>query len=48
MREHVTTALEVAGLAAITAGAALAWLPAGLMVGGAACVVVGFAEGRKP
>lgn len=47
MRAAVTSALELAGMAAITIGAAMAWLPAGFMVGGAAMVVAGVAEGRK-
>lgn len=36
--------LQVVGLAAITAGAALVFLPAGLIVGGLAMVLVGIAE----
>jgi hypothetical protein len=41
MREHVTTALEVAGMAAVTAGAAMIWLPVGLIVGGLFLLAVG-------
>lgn len=40
MRDYVTTALEVAGMAAITAGAALIWLPVGLIVGGLCLLAV--------
>lgn len=45
MREHVTTALEIAGMAAITAGAALIWLPVGLIVGGVCLLAVGLFGG---
>jgi hypothetical protein len=38
--------LQVVGLAAITAGAALVFPPAGLIVGGVAMVLVGISEAR--
>lgn len=47
MRSFITTALEVLGLAAVTAGAALAWAPAGLMVGGTLCVGLGYWLGDR-
>lgn len=47
MRATMTTVLEVVGLAVLSAGAALAWVPAGLMVAGLSMVLVGAAEGRR-
>jgi hypothetical protein len=41
MRDYVTTALEVAGMMLLAAGAGMAWLPAGLMVAGLCMVAVG-------
>jgi len=38
--------LQVVGLAAITAGAALVFPPAGLIVAGVALVLVGISEAR--
>jgi hypothetical protein len=46
MRDALTTAIEVAGLALVTAGAALTWPPLGFIVGGVALVLVGWAVGR--
>jgi hypothetical protein len=36
---------QILGLAVITAGVSLIFLPAGLIVAGACCVLVGFAFG---
>ena len=36
---------QILGLAVITAGVTLIFLPAGLIVGGAFCVLIGFAFG---
>ncbi|GAA4849690.1 hypothetical protein ACFQ34_33875 [Pseudonocardia benzenivorans] len=41
MRERLTTLLELAGLAAVTAGAALIYVPAGFITGGVFAVGVG-------
>ncbi len=47
MLAHVSTAIEVTGLASITAGAfVLFGLGVALIVAGAACVTVGVALGR--
>lgn len=45
MRAALTTALEIAGMAAITAGAAMIWLPVGLIVGGLCLLAVGLFGG---
>lgn len=42
----MSTTLQIAGAVAITAGAALMFPAAGLIVGGAFMVVIGFALGR--
>jgi hypothetical protein len=47
MRDALTTALEVAGMAALSVGAGLAWLPAGLMTAGACMVAVGVFGARS-
>lgn len=41
MRSLLSSVLEVAGLAAVTIGLGLVWLPLGIMFGGVALVVVG-------
>jgi hypothetical protein len=38
---------QIAGLLVITAGVSLMFLPAGLIVGGAALVLIGFAFGMS-
>lgn len=38
--------VQAAGMAALTIGAALAWIPAGFLVGGACLVVFGLAMER--
>jgi hypothetical protein len=38
---------QIAGLAIVTAGVSLIFLPAGLIVGGACLVLVGFAFGMS-
>jgi hypothetical protein len=38
---------QIAGLAVVTVGVALIFLPAGLIVGGACLVLVGFAFGMS-
>jgi hypothetical protein len=40
-------AAQIAGLAVVTAGVSLIFLPAGLVVGGACLVLVGFAFGMS-
>jgi hypothetical protein len=47
MRSIITTALEVIGLASITAGAMLASVPAGLIVGGIFAVGLGYLRGAE-
>lgn len=47
MRSAITTVLEVAGLACLTAAAFTVGLSAGLAVGGVCLLVVGVLEGRK-
>ena len=47
MRDAVTTALEVVGMATLTVGAGLAWLPAGVMTAGVCLFVVGLFGGRS-
>jgi hypothetical protein len=42
----MATVLQVAGMVAITAGALLLSVPAGLIVGGLFVLVVGFALGK--
>lgn len=42
MRNVATTALEVAGLAAVCVGALLVWTPFGLIVSGAVATTVGY------
>jgi hypothetical protein len=42
----MSTVLQVAGMAGITAGAFLLAVPAGLVVGGVFLLVVGFALGK--
>jgi hypothetical protein len=42
----MATVLQVVGMVAITAGATLLALPAGLIVGGVFLVVTGFALGK--
>jgi len=42
----MSTLLQVAGMAAMTAGALLFSIPAGLMLGGAFLLIVGFALGK--
>jgi len=41
----VATALQAAGLAAITVGVCFIWWPAGIVVGGACLVIAGLALG---
>lgn len=41
MRERLTTLLELVGLGAVTAGAALIYVPAGFITGGVLAVGVG-------
>lgn len=47
MRDRITSCLEIAGLATIAGGCFLVALPLGLLVAGAALVLVGYVEGRK-
>jgi hypothetical protein len=47
VRAIVTTAIEIAGFALVAVGVGMIVLPAGVIVGGAALVGVGFLEGRK-
>jgi hypothetical protein len=42
MRNALTTAVEVVGAVAITAGAAMVAVPAGLVVGGVFAIVAGY------
>jgi len=42
----MSTILQVAGAVTITAGVAVLFMPAGLIVGGAFMVVIGYALGR--
>jgi hypothetical protein len=42
----MATVLQVAGMAAVTAGALVLSIPAGLIVGGVFLLVVGFALGK--
>jgi hypothetical protein len=42
----MATVLQVAGMTAVTAGALLFSIPAGLIVGGVFLLVVGFALGK--
>jgi hypothetical protein len=42
----MTTALQIAGAALITAGAALLSIPAGLIVGGSFAILIGIALRR--
>lgn len=42
----MSTTLQVLGAVSITAGAALIWLPLGLIVGGALAIVIGYALGK--
>lgn len=44
---HLATALDVAGLAAITAGVAFIFWPAGLIVGGIGAVLLAFSLERS-
>lgn len=44
MRAVVTTVLELVGLALVVAGAALAWPPAGFVVGGVSLVWLSLAQ----
>ena len=41
MRTLLSSLLEVAGLAAVTVGLGLVWLPLGIVFGGMALLVVG-------
>lgn len=45
MRSTITTALELLGLISITVGAAMLATPAGLIVGGAVAVGLGYRHG---
>ena len=45
MRNVVSSIVEVIGAAAVTVGAGMAWLPAGLIVGGSLLIVFGFQAG---
>lgn len=47
MRDHITTALEVLGAAAICAGVFTWSVGAGLITAGAACVGLGYLGGRQ-
>lgn len=42
MRQILTTALELAGAAAMTVGAGLAYLPAGFLLGGFFAMAAGY------
>lgn len=42
----MATVLQIVGMAAVTAGAVLVSVPAGLIVGGVFLLVVGFALGK--
>lgn len=43
----VSTILQIAGAAVATVGIGLVYLPAGVIVGGAFLIVIGFALGRR-
>lgn len=45
---HLSSVMEIAGLALITAGAAVLSPIAGLIVGGATLVLLGYALDRSP
>ena len=45
--KHFSMVAQIVGLAVITAGVMLFSLPAGLIVGGACCVLIGFAFGMS-
>lgn len=45
MRSLVASLAQLAGAAAITAGVAVIWWPAGLIVGGALSIVFGYMAG---
>lgn len=47
MREKLTTAAEVVGMAMVAVGFGMCWLPLGLIAGGAALIAIGWAEGRS-
>lgn len=47
MRDHITTALEVLGAAAICVGMFTINLSAGLIAAGLACVGAGYLGGRQ-
>ena len=47
MRDKLTTAAEALGATSITVGAGLAWLPAGLMIGGALLIAGSYLAGAK-
>jgi hypothetical protein len=42
----MATSIQIAGAVAITAGAALIAIPAGLIVGGCFAILIGFALGQ--
>ena len=46
MRNHLTTASELIGIALFIAGTALIWVPLALLVAGAALVGIGYLLGR--
>lgn len=48
--KRLASALQLAGLCALTIGSTLAWVPLGVIVGGASTLLVGVAleVGRKP
>lgn len=46
MRDHITTAAELTGLALVSAGCFLIAAPAGLIAAGLSLLLVGAMEGR--
>ncbi|MFQ6170375.1 hypothetical protein ACK8HX_02110 [Oryzobacter sp. R7] len=48
LRQHLTTVLELAGVAFLVTFAGLVWWPAAVGVAGVACIVLAWALERRP